>query len=104
RTEFLPGAVYARAFVRHYARAIEEDPDRVAAEFDQALQLEQEAITYTRTKRRSRRRARHGSRISWPWVAVVLSLAVLGIVVSQIVDFSPVAPPDGVNSEVSGPA
>lgn len=89
RLEALPGIVYAKAFVRHYAKAVGEDPDAMAAQFDQVIQLQGESAIVTRARRRSKRRARarRESRFPWPWVLVILALAALGILIAKAVEF-----------------
>lgn len=105
RLEALPGIVYAKAFVRHYARAVGEDPDAMAAQFHQVIQLQGESAGLTGYRRRSRRRARRGSRIPWPWVVVIAALAGLGLLIAKTVDFGgevavpPQGTPGGLSSE-----
>jgi len=83
RLEALPGIVYAKAFVRHYARAVGEDPDAIAVQFHQVIHLQGESDAVTRSRRRSRRRTRRESRFPWPWLIVIIGLAALGILIAR---------------------
>lgn len=79
----LPGRVYARAFVKHYARAVGLDPDETAASFDLACGELADIPGVWGTPRRLRRSRpwRRRSR-RWPWawfVVVVLALGGLAL-------------------------
>ena len=83
----LPGPVYAKAFLRHYARAVGLDPDQLFEEFAQKLAvLEQAAApapapfpvsTRRMRVRRYRRRSARGYRRAAILVTVLLAAAIV---------------------------
>lgn len=111
----LPGVVYARAFVRHYARWVNLDPDETVQQFD-ALTRTLPTTTTSRTSvgrsRRQRSQRRRGKRrVAWQWVGVALFLALLGYIVTSVMDTSPFSRsvdvrdstlPTGIVPELSG--
>lgn len=83
----LPGRVYARAFVKHYARAVGLDPDETAASFDIACGDLADIPGVWGSSRRSRRARslrRRGQRWPWAWF-VVIAVVLGGLALSMLI-------------------
>lgn len=86
----LPGAVYARAFLRHYAKAIGLDPEYVIAQYREHQGLAAPASVEVETgpglsvaryrERRRRRRARRARVFYWIAVLLLAAAAIAAVV------------------------
>lgn len=81
----LPGHVYARAFVKHYARILSLDPVETVNEFDTVVaRIDEVAGGRSHRARRKRRGRRRQARGAWQGIGVVVILVVIGIWIARI--------------------
>ena len=87
----LPGRVYARSFLKHYARVLGLDPEEVVAAFDAAAAPYVSSRSAGQASSRRQRRARRARpdaspRIAWQWVGVAVFLGLVGFLVANALD------------------